>query len=670
MTTIYIVFLTSIFAIIAFSFFSLKVYKDALSLNPKVRTLEQLESDISVAQATILNLKSQIEQLNGLLLVAQGTIEESKNERRFLDTYEQDLNTKHKLIEDLNNEIKQISEKVQKQAEMLEDLNRQITEKTTEKSSLEAQKVALEFTITNLNAKISTIENDKKSLEQEYKILEEKKERLNKTLEELREAVESKRMELNQILEDLKAANEKRESWRKEEEQLRKSNTELATKNKALEMQNANLEGIKNGLNVSIEKIEETKGKQEETMWKDLDQKPEFSINLHPEKNRNIEKESDFLHDFEEQLKTNSIIFHERTINAFHTGLKVEDISPMVVLSGISGTGKSLLPKLYAQASGMNFLTVPVQPRWDSPQDMLGFFNYMQDKYKATELSRLLWHMDIYNNNNCGWKKEDDLPINIVLLDEMNLARVEYYFSDLLSKLEFRRMISNLKNKEERSSAEIEVECGVVGKEKISRRLFVNGNTLFVGTMNEDETTQMLSDKVMDRANMIRFGKPRSLQSKPNIEGFGEYYGGKGAYTSYGDWKNFKGTNGDCIGLLSNTKRKRLIDTVTKLLGCMDQAGRPFAHRVWQSIESYVSMYPNANNDEQAYKDALSDQIEMKVLPKLNGIELDNNDNVTQALTSIENIIKSTEDAGLVSAFEKCKKPENGLFFQWKGVER
>ena len=127
MTTLYIIFLTSVFAIIAFSFFSLKIYKEALSLNPKVKTLEQLESDISVAQATILNLKAQMEQLNGLLLVAQGTIEEAKNERCFLDTYEQDLNIKHKLIEDLNDEIKQVSEKVQKQAETLEDLNRQIT---------------------------------------------------------------------------------------------------------------------------------------------------------------------------------------------------------------------------------------------------------------------------------------------------------------------------------------------------------------------------------------------------------------------------------------------------------------------------------------------------------------------------------------------------------------
>ena len=112
------------------------------------------------------------------------------------------------------------------------------------------------------------------------------------------------------------------------------------------------------------------------------------------------------------------------------------------------------------------------------------------------------------------------------------------------------------------------------------------------------------------------------------------------------------------------------METATELLSCMDQAGRPFAHIVWQSIESYVSMYPNANTDEQAYKNALSDQIEMKVLPKLNGIELDNNDSVSRALTRIENVIEATEDEQLINAFAKCKKPENGQFFQWKGVVR
>lgn len=665
MTTIYIIFLTTVAAVTAFAAFTVKVYKDALRLNPKARTLEQLETDIATAQATILNLQSQIGQLNNLLLAAQNTIEEAKQERNFLDTYEQDLNTKHKTINDLQDTIKEAAGKVREQFNKLEELNAQVSEKLTEISSLDLRKVGLAQMINMQEAKIASLEHEKSALETQIETMTKKKDNLSAELSSLQESIEKKRIELNQLEADLKAAIEQRDLWKKEGEQLRQSNSVLEAKNKALETQNATLEGLRKGLKDAITIIEQSKDKQEETMWKDLDMKPEFSINLHNSRNKILDKEDSFIDEFKKQLKDNSIVFHERTINAFHTGLKAEDISPLVVLSGISGTGKSLLPKLYAQATGMNFLTVPVQPRWDSPQDMLGFFNYMQDKYKATELSRLLWYTDTYNNEKCLWKQEGDLPMSIVLLDEMNLARVEYYFSDLLSKLEFRRMISDFQKPEERGSAEIEIECGVVGKEKITRRLFVNNNTLFVGTMNEDETTQMLSDKVMDRSNMIRFGKPSELQSAPNIEGFGAYYSKKSGYTSYGDWKQWK-----TLGRGNTLKEVELKKMVTLLLHCMDQAGRPFAHRVWQSIETYVAMYPRIATNPQAFNNALSDQIEMKILPKLNGVELDNNGNVAQALNRIEDIIEKTNDEQLLNAFRKCKKPENGSFFQWKGVVR
>ncbi|MDY5932026.1 MAG: hypothetical protein SPJ34_08375, partial [Candidatus Ornithospirochaeta sp.] len=228
--------------------------------------------------------------------------------------------------------------------------------------------------------------------------------------------------------------------------------------------------------------------------------------------------------------------------------------------------------------------------------------------------------------------------------------------------LEFRRMISDQENKDERSAAEIEVECGVVGSEKVTRRLFVNGNTLFVGTMNEDETTQMLSDKVMDRSNMIRFGKPKHLETKPDIEAFGKYYSNKDGYISYGTWKGFRANS-------SLTYEKKLRDTVDKLLLEMDSVGRPFAHRVWQSIQEYVSLYPEANS-QKGFSNALADQIEMKILPKLNGIELGSSDAVNKAFNNISEIIKGLDDEKLQKAFMKSINPENGAFFQWKGVVR
>ncbi|MFM8173574.1 MAG: McrB family protein, partial [Pirellulaceae bacterium] len=203
---------------------------------------------------------------------------------------------------------------------------------------------------------------------------------------------------------------------------------------------------------------------------------------------------------------------------AFHTSLKVTDISPLVVLAGISGTGKSELPRRYAESMGMHFLNVAVQPRWDSPQDMFGFFNYLENRYRATELGRALVQMDpFYREDQRGWSIPEgwdhslSSQMLLILLDEMNLARVEYYFSEFLSRLETRRG-TDRNDAESRRKAEIGLEVGS-GKSKTPiMQLFVDRNVLFVGTMNEDETTQALSDKVIDRANVLRFGRPGKVE--------------------------------------------------------------------------------------------------------------------------------------------------------------
>src|SRR5262249_13581724 len=151
-------------------------------------------------------------------------------------------------------------------------------------------------------------------------------------------------------------------------------------------------------------------------------------------------------------------------LHAFHTSLKTGDISPLTVLAGISGTGKSELPRHYADGMGLHFLLVAVQPRWDSPQDLFGFYNYLERRYKATELARALVQFELFNT--AGWDLPEDAEIDdrsdrmlLVLLDEMNLARTEYYFSEFLSKVETRRMVNELKD-EDRARAEIELDMG------------------------------------------------------------------------------------------------------------------------------------------------------------------------------------------------------------------
>ena len=153
-----------------------------------------------------------------------------------------------------------------------------------------------------------------------------------------------------------------------------------------------------------------------------------------------------------------------RLQDAFHTALKTSDISCLTVMAGVSGTGKSAFPKLYAQAMGIHFLPLAVEPRWDSPHDLFGFLNYMESRFEATALGRALVQ---FNNSPYTPKNQVSLrnQLLIVLLDEMNLARIEYYFSEFLSKLEMRRN-SNIEREEDYRVVSVEVFAGYPGDEE------------------------------------------------------------------------------------------------------------------------------------------------------------------------------------------------------------
>ena len=366
--------------------------------------------------------------------------------------------------------------------------------------------------------------------------------------------------------------------------------------------------------------------------------------------------------------------YHERVLYQFHTSLKVAEMSPLVVLAGISGTGKSELPRRYAEGMGMHVLTLPVQPRWDSPQDMFGFFNYLENRYRATELARALVQMDRFvDERKAEWNfpqewKEHSLRdrMLIVLLDEMNLARVEYYFSEFLSRLETRRGIDR-SDPDQRRKAEIMLEVGIQtikkegGKVEVQQQptlpIFVDRNVLFVGTMNEDETTQTLSDKVVDRANVLRFGRPSSLKSKASDESVE----GSKAFLAYEDWQLWiKNSDTDLLPSI----RSDVTEWVQKLNQAMHRIGRPFAHRTYGAMLSYVANYPQQDN----FKLAVADQIEMKVMPKLRGLD-PHDPQVGQALGEIQSVINSLGDEKLQSAIQESRGAESHQFL-WHGVDR
>ena len=332
--------------------------------------------------------------------------------------------------------------------------------------------------------------------------------------------------------------------------------------------------------------------------------------------------ETRWLEEIRGNCRSYGIAFPRRILYAFHTALKISDWSIITVLSGVSGTGKSELPKLYAKFGGMNFFSVPVQPNWDSQESMLGFFNSIDNCFEPEELLRFLalcTKDPQHPENDCF----SDY-MSIVLLDEMNLAHVEHYFARFLSELERRRGMS----KDALPSIEVKLGAGVE-----PYRLPLTRSILWTGTMNQDETTKSLSDKVLDRGQVIHFPRPTTLAGRLEMSDLNETIRRSGRKRMTREkWAEMvvweicgpKGEQGEQI-----RRYKKIIEDINQLL---EPVGRALGHRVWQSIEFYIFNYPTVRLHQQengdmtedlrrAMNDAFEDQLVQKVMPKLRGIE-------------------------------------------------
>jgi predicted nucleic acid-binding Zn-ribbon protein len=361
------------------------------------------------------------------------------------------------------------------------------------------------------------------------------------------------------------------------------------------------------------------------------------------------ENEADAIKRVERRLRAKGLDYPARTLRAFHTAMKVNETTQMAVLAGISGTGKSQLPRQYAAGMGIGFLQVPVQPRWDSPQDLMGFYNYIEGRFRPTDMARALWAVDELNN-----EEADRDRMMMVLLDEMNLARVEYYFSDFLSRLESRPRPSDVDQKNERKDAEIELE---IPNMQTPQRIFPGYNLLFAGTMNEDESTQSLSDKVVDRANILRFAAPKKIkdgQAEGEVE--------RTRALSQETWSRWGRSSAHVDGDIRVTGR------VEQMVDLMREFQRPFGHRLGRAIMAYAANYPEVDGG-RGVDDALADQVEMRLLPKLRGVEVDMAG--PQFSTLMNFVERDLGDVALAEAIdESVRLSEATGQFVWRGVSR
>lgn len=699
-----------------------RMLRKAEEIAPHMMALEALKADIAKAEGEMDNLRSKLENAKTTIAQAdearqyieehQPRVESMRREEELLQTnltvakerlqkateaytdQEEKVNQLHKQATDLQQtldfqearlrEVQAETTRLQSDRKQLEAAIAALSKKRQEiemaLASLAAKQAELERLdreIDRLRAEIAELSLQHSKLTQQNDNLKITQSKLNASIQELiakeseaRIACEKAEKELEALRRELEALQKKRDETQEQADTAREEANEQgaaahAAKSEAerytglvdkrkedLIKVNAALAEARGTLDALKRKIsaQTTLGEGVKDAWQDLERPAVVPVDRLPE--RRTPDEANWLAKLGNRLKEHGFAFPERTLNAFHTSLKCGEESPLVVLAGISGTGKSLLPELYAAAAGMNFLSVPVQPRWDGPQDVLGFYNYMEGRYKATELARFLWQADRWNNTDYDNAFPVD-ALNIVLLDEMNLARVEYYFADFLSKLETRREI-NPEDGESRQNAELTLECGAG---LAPRHLFPDFNTFFVGTMNEDETTQMLSDKVIDRSNLLRFGRPSKLAGKTDKQGFLESVQGE-PRLSCGIWDKWNAQDKK-IALNYREQLEELNERFATI-------GRPFGHRVRRSIDAYMHAYPVLGAD--AEKVAFADQIEMKVLPKLNGLELE-----TPGFDAVKDAIIGTisglKDGELLDALKEAANP-NHTFFRWRGVMR
>lgn len=362
----------------------------------------------------------------------------------------------------------------------------------------------------------------------------------------------------------------------------------------------------------------------------------------------------------EEQL-----YYTDNDIRAFLAGMAV---SRLIILQGMSGTGKSSLPRIFSQAiSGFNRL-IPVESSWRDRNELLGYYNDFNKKFNAKSFA-----IELYRSS----KERCRAIPTFIVLDEMNLARIEYYFSDFLAILQepdhdkwLIELVSsdmrtlpmelpeNVKAKmqredpaifaiwekiERRRQGDLKAETSDEDKELLTaylaklnqltgakdlidgRKIKVMDNIWFIGTANRDESTFEISDKVYDRAQVV------SLNRKGVSEG--NYTPVSAKYISV---EKLQALFQEAI---NNNQHKKEVEERLEALDSvlMDKFDLSFGNRIVTQTINFVGVYTAAAGK---LNDALDYQISTKILRKV--ITSDDEEALLELLEAVKDYPETT----------------------------
>ncbi|PHG46314.1 MrcB family domain-containing protein [Bacillus wiedmannii] len=290
-------------------------------------------------------------------------------------------------------------------------------------------------------------------------------------------------------------------------------------------------------------------------------------------------------------IQSKGFYYEEKDLINFFLSLKTK---PFVILSGISGTGKTKIVQWFAESLGATeengqFTLIPVRPDWSDSSDLLGYVN-LQGEFQERPLIKVLENADANPNR----------PY-FVVLDEMNLARVEYYFSDFLSVIESRKW----------KDRKI-VTSPVLPESITNKHITIPANVYIIGTVNMDETTHPLSKKVLDRANTIEFNTVNLdyfnfLMDMEEKEA--EIVSNSSLETEYLHLKECFKENEDLVRNIST-----ILIEINKIL---ESVGAQVGYRIRDEICFYMAY--NEQGKLLSFDEALDYQIYQKILPRLAG---------------------------------------------------
>ncbi len=297
-------------------------------------------------------------------------------------------------------------------------------------------------------------------------------------------------------------------------------------------------------------------------------------------------------------LSSSGLHFPTSLVTAYLLALKAK---PFVILTGISGTGKTALAqemaKYFSEGDEDRYAFVPVRPDWTDNQGLLGFYNLITQRYEPTELLKLILRA-----------KDDPENPYFLILDEMNLAKVEHYFSDFLSCLESGEPVLLHDQPQDLTFSDGEREYLIPGRLELPPNLFVTG------TVNVDETTYMFSPKVLDRAFTLEFDRvdaPAYLGSGSPAEEGDSFRLSPG----FSLLPREKATREHALGL--SGEERELLSSLEDLL-CSYRLH--FGYRVLNEISLFLHHARSLVGDDPAKERTAFDFCLLsKVLPKLHG---------------------------------------------------